>query len=87
MIDNVLTVGTLIDLLKNFPRESIILTPTDDDYEGINYRTIVKDWVEPATYIIDNHELELGPEKLTLNLENQGFTQADIKPYKCVLIG
>ena len=85
MINNNLTVGLLIDLLKNFPRDSVIITPVDD--EGNDYRLVPKDWVEQATYIVDGYEVEVGPEKLTLELEKQGYTQADIKPNKCVLIG
>jgi len=78
------TVQELIDKLKTFPPDLIVLTSNDD--EGNGYRYAERDWINIEGYS-DDGEIEVGIVQLTPELEKTGWTEDDLKPNPCVVIG
>ena len=76
-------VKDLIKILQTFDGELPIITSCDD--EGNGYRDINLDWVGLEAY--DPEEMEIGIIELTPEMEETGYSEEDIKPVPCIVIG
>ena len=77
------TVKDLIKHLETFDGDLAIITSIDD--EGNGYRDINLRWVGLEAY--DPDEMEVGILELTQELEEEGYSEEDIKPVPCIVIG
>ena len=80
-----LTVGELIEVLKELPQDIPVFTSIDD--EGNGYRPVYDTWVGLEGYKDEDGEIIIGILELTEKLEEQGYTEEDIRSNPCVVIG
>jgi len=78
-----MTVKDLIKHLEQFDKDLPIITSVDD--EGNGYREVGAGWIGLEAY--DPRYMEVGIIELTPKLIEQGYTEEDIKPNKCIVIG
>ncbi len=80
-------VKDLIKSLEELPQDLVVITPTDD--EGNGYRFIESGWVGTAGYngAESDRDIEVGITELTPKLMEQGYSDEDVQPNKCVIIG
>lgn len=79
------TVQEVINKLQTLPPDLVVITSADD--EGNSYRYANLDWIDIEGYSDDGGEIETGICFLTPELEKQGWTDEDVKPNRCVMIG
>ena len=81
------TVKELIEKLQTLPQDLIVLKANDS--EGNGYEYIETNYIDTAGFnkADKNYDLEVGvSDKLTPKLEEQGYTEEDIKEFPCVVI-
>lgn len=76
-------VKDIIKKLQTFDGELPVITSCDD--EGNGYREVYLDWIGEEAY--DPEEMETGIIELTPELEADGYSEEDVKPVKCIVIG
>ena len=79
------TVKELIERLQELPEDLPVFTSTDD--EGNGYRRVYLDWVGVEGYELEDGVIVVGIPELTPELEDKGYTEEDVRPNECVIIG
>ncbi len=82
-----MNVKDLIKILQELPENLPVIMSVDD--EGNSYRFLNGDWVgvEGWNGVDDEVDIECGIYELTSELEEDGWSEEDVQPYKCVVIG
>ena len=79
------TVRELIEILKKLPQDIPVFTSTDD--EGNGYRVVYDTFIGLEGYEDVDGEIVVGILELSEALEEIGYTEEDIRPNPCVVIG
>lgn len=79
------TVKEVIERLQEFDPSLPIITSIDD--EGNGYRFTNLDWINMEGYEEVDGEIEVGKIRLSEQERADGWTDEDIKPNPCVVIG
>jgi len=82
-----ITVKELIQELQTLDPELPVIMSTDD--EGNGHRYIDKNYIGVEGFNAGSWDcdIEVGIEKLTPELEEQGYTEEDVKEFPCVVLG
>jgi len=79
------TVADVVKRLQELPQDLPVITSIDD--EGNGYRFVNLDWIDVEGYEETDDGIEVGKMTLTAEERANGWTDDDIRPNACVVIG
>jgi microsomal dipeptidase-like Zn-dependent dipeptidase len=80
-----MTVKQLIEHLSEMDPDLPVIVMEDQEGNGYKHLRVVDDFC--AVHNLEEFNLEVGIPKLTPKLKKQGFSEEDVAPHRCVVLG